>query len=258
MRRGLPKKWPIAGVSHVVVVASAKGGVGKSTTAGLLDADIFGPSIPRMMNLSGQPELSNVDWGSLDVLVVDMPPGTGDTQLTISQQIPISGSVIVSTPQDVALLDARRGVEMFRKVDVPVLGVVQNMSCYVCPNCGHLSHIFGKDGDVPLHLTIREGADTGKPIVVSDPQSPQDGKGTYLLGIAFSAFLCPHNLSVDETGIGRKRVPLHHHCTLTLREGGCWSSLSTLGFAVVTGLSPLLTKLPGKTKVTLTSVLLCL
>ncbi|KAL5483866.1 hypothetical protein EMCRGX_G020284 [Ephydatia muelleri] len=247
MRRGLPKKWPIAGVSHVVVVASAKGGVGKSTTAvnlalgmtsvnkglsvGLLDADIFGPSIPRMMNLSGQPELSKqdrmiplvnygikcmsmgflveekvaivwrglmvmsaiqkllrqVDWGSLDVLVVDMPPGTGDTQLTISQQIPISGSVIVSTPQDVALLDARRGVEMFRKVDVPVLGVVQNMSCYVCPNCGHLSHIFGKDGvkrmadelgadllgDVPLHLTIREGADTGKPIVVSDPQSPQ-------------------------------------------------------------------------------------
>eukprot|EP00731_Ephydatia_muelleri_P036811 Em0329g2a len=210
MRRGLPKKWPIAGVSHVVVVASAKGGVGKSTTAvnlalgmtsvnkglsvGLLDADIFGPSIPRMMNLSGQPELSKqdrmiplvnygikcmsmgflveekvaivwrglmvmsaiqkllrqVDWGSLDVLVVDMPPGTGDTQLTISQQIPISGSVIVSTPQDVALLDARRGVEMFRKVDVPVLGVVQNMSCY---------------GDVPLHLTIREGADTASPLL---------------------------------------------------------------------------------------------
>ncbi|XP_069121258.1 iron-sulfur cluster transfer protein NUBPL-like [Argopecten irradians] len=247
MARGLPKKLPIPGVKHVVVVASGKGGVGKSTTAvnlalglaannprsqvGLLDADIHGPSIPCMMNLQGQPELNNqnlmkplvnfgikcmsmgflvddkqaivwrgpmvmsavqkllrqVMWGPLDYLVVDMPPGTGDTQLSISQNIPISGALIVSTPQDIALLDARRGAQMFHSVNVPVLGLVQNMSVYICPKCGHAEHIFGKDGataiasdlsmdilgDVPLHICIREGSDNGQPVVVSQPQSPQ-------------------------------------------------------------------------------------
>ncbi|XP_033732526.1 iron-sulfur protein NUBPL-like [Pecten maximus] len=247
MARGLPKKLPIPGVKHVVVVASGKGGVGKSTTAvnlalglaannpksqvGLLDADIHGPSIPCMMNLQGQPEINNqnlmkplvnfgikcmsmgflvddkqaivwrgpmvmsavqkllrqVTWGPLDYLVVDMPPGTGDTQLSISQNIPISGALIVSTPQDIALLDARRGAQMFHNVKVPVLGLVQNMSVYVCPKCGHAEHIFGKDGastiasdmgmdiigDVPLHICIREGSDRGQPVVVSQPQSPQ-------------------------------------------------------------------------------------
>jgi len=247
MARGLPKKWPIAGVKHVVVVASGKGGVGKSTTSvnlalgmlasnqslhvGLLDADVYGPSIPKMMNLNGQPELTKqnqmkplvnfgvpcmsmgflveegspivwrglmvmsaiekllrqVAWGELDILVIDMPPGTGDTQLSISQHIPISGAVIVTTPQDIALLDARRGAEMFRKVDVPVLGLIQNMSHYVCPKCQHKAYIFGQDGarnvakemdlellgDIPLHIDIRETSDSGKPIVVSQPDSPQ-------------------------------------------------------------------------------------
>ncbi|XP_064616455.1 iron-sulfur cluster transfer protein NUBPL-like [Liolophura sinensis] len=247
MSKGLPKKLPVAGVKHVIVVASGKGGVGKSTTAvnlalgiaasdtsrsvGLLDADIYGPSIPKMMNLGGGVELTEqqlmkplvnygikcmsmgfmvdekspivwrglmvmsaiqrllrqVAWGPLDYLVIDMPPGTGDAQLTLSQNIPISGAVIVTTPQDIALLDARKGAEMFRKVEVPVLGLVQNMSVYICPNCGHQEHIFGhggghrvaKDmgmdvlGDVPLHLSIRQTSDSGKPIVVSDPDSPQ-------------------------------------------------------------------------------------
>ncbi|XP_071948556.1 iron-sulfur cluster transfer protein NUBPL-like [Antedon mediterranea] len=246
--KGLPKKWPIAGVKQVILVASGKGGVGKSTTAvnlalgiatnnksasvGLLDADIYGPSIPRMMNLSGQqPELTNknlmrpltnfgitcmsmgflvdetspivwrglmvmsaveklirqVSWGPLDYLVVDMPPGTGDTQLSMSQLIPVDGSVIVSTPQDIALMDARRGAEMFKKVDIPVLGLVQNMSVFNCPKCGHSTHIFGHDGakvvakelgldtlvDIPLHLSIRQTSDEGAPIVVSDPESDQ-------------------------------------------------------------------------------------
>uniref|UniRef100_A0A3B4ZSL2 Iron-sulfur cluster transfer protein NUBPL n=1 Tax=Stegastes partitus TaxID=144197 RepID=A0A3B4ZSL2_9TELE len=241
MARGLPKQKPIAGVKQVVVVASGKGGVGKSTTnlsllfqskaVGLLDADVYGPSIPKLMNLKGNPELSDnnrmipltnygvrcmsmgflvedvapivwrglmvmsaierllrqVDWGSLDYLVVDMPPGTGDVQLSITQNIPIAGAVIVSTPQDVALLDARRGAEMFRKVNVPVLGLVQNMSVFQCPNCNHQTHIFGSDGarqladtlevqflgDVPLHLNIRETSDRGQPVVVSSPDSPE-------------------------------------------------------------------------------------
>ncbi|XP_029454773.1 iron-sulfur protein NUBPL isoform X5 [Rhinatrema bivittatum] len=206
MSRGLPKQKPIHGVKQVVVVASGKGGVGKSTTAvnlalglaandmtktvGLLDADVYGPSIPKMMNLNGDPEVSEknlmrplvnygvacmsigflveetapivwrglmvmsaiekllrqVDWGKLDYLVIDMPPGTGDVQLSILQNIPISGAVIVSTPQDIALLDARRGAEMFRIVNVPVLGLVQNMSVFQCPNCKHETHIFGAEG----------------------------------------------------------------------------------------------------------------
>ncbi|XP_020644101.3 iron-sulfur cluster transfer protein NUBPL isoform X2 [Pogona vitticeps] len=234
LARGLPKQKPIEGVKQVLVVASGKGGVGKSTTAvnialalaandstkavGLLDADVYGPSIPKMMNLKGNPEVTPrnlmrplmnygiacmsmgflveeaapivwrglmVDWHQLDYLVIDMPPGTGDVQLSISQNVPIAGAVIVSTPQDIALLDARRGTEMFRKVNVPVLGLVQNMSIFQCPKCKHETQIFGADGvrrlasdldldvlgDVPLHVHIRETSDAGKPIVVSQPQS---------------------------------------------------------------------------------------
>lgn len=247
MGKNLPKKSQIDGVGKVIVVASGKGGVGKSTTAvnlalgiqevdpdkkvGILDADVYGPSLPKMMNLKGpvylnsdnvmiplvnfgvqcmsmgfligendpvvwrglmvmsaiQRMLRQVTWGPIDYLVVDMPPGTGDTQLTLSQSIPIDGAVIVSTPQEIALLDARKGTEMFRKVEVPVLGIVQNMSMYQCPNCGHQEHIFGKDGatqlakdvdtdiigDIPLNISIREAADTGQPIVLSQPGSPQ-------------------------------------------------------------------------------------
>jgi ATP-binding protein involved in chromosome partitioning len=131
--------------------------------------------------------LRDVDWGELDVLVVDMPPGTGDAQLTMAQQVPLAGAIIVSTPQDIALLDARKGLNMFRKVDVPVLGIVENMSTFVCPNCGEESHIFGHGGaraeaerldvdflgDVPLHIAIRETSDTGRPIVIDSPDSPQ-------------------------------------------------------------------------------------
>ncbi|XP_052594464.1 iron-sulfur protein NUBPL isoform X2 [Peromyscus californicus insignis] len=247
MSRGLPKQKPIEGVREVIVVASGKGGVGKSTTAvnlalalaandsskavGLLDVDVYGPSIPKMMNLKGNPELSpnnlmrpllnygiacmsmgflveetaplvwrglmvmsaiekllrQVDWGQLDYLVVDMPPGTGDVQLSVSQNIPISGAVIVSTPQDIALMDARKGAEMFRKVHVPVLGLVQNMSVFQCPKCKHKTHIFGADGarklaqtldldvlgDVPLHLSIREASDMGQPVVFAHPESEE-------------------------------------------------------------------------------------
>ncbi|XP_078089841.1 iron-sulfur cluster transfer protein NUBPL isoform X5 [Mustelus asterias] len=245
MARGLPKQQVIPGVKQIIVVASGKGGVGKSTTAvnlalglaannlvvGLLDADVYGPSIPRMMNLRGNPELTDsnlmrplvnfgiacmsigflieeaapivwrglmvmsaierllrkVDWGNLDYLVIDLPPGTGDVQLSISQNVPISGAVIVSTPQDIALLDAQRAAEMFRKVNVPVLGIVQNMSVFQCPKCKYEIHIFGADGaialatklgldvlgDIPLHLNIRETSDKGQPIVVSHPDSPE-------------------------------------------------------------------------------------
>ena len=235
----------VPGVRSIVAVASGKGGVGKSTTAvnlalglarlglkvGLLDADIYGPSQPRMLGISGRPQspdgkmltpmenygikcmsmgflvaedtpmiwrgpmvqsalqqmLRDVDWGELDVLMVDMPPGTGDAQLTMAQQVPLSGAVIVSTPQDIALIDAKKGLNMFRKVDVPVLGIVENMSTFVCPNCSHESHIFGHGGarreaerlgmdflgEVPLDIQIRETSDEGRPVVVSQADGPQ-------------------------------------------------------------------------------------
>jgi ATP-binding protein involved in chromosome partitioning len=232
----------VPGIKHIVAVASGKGGVGKSTTTanlalgmaanglkvGVLDADIYGPSVPRLFNVSGRPEalsgrmlkplegygvkvmsmgfmveeetpmiwrgpmvisaltqmLREVAWGELDVLVVDMPPGTGDAQLTMAQQVPLAGAVIVSTPQDLALIDARKGLAMFRKVDVPVLGIVENMSYFLCPDCGSRHDIFGHGGaradaerlgvpflgEVPLAMKIRETSDAGTPIVVSDPE----------------------------------------------------------------------------------------
>ena len=232
----------LPGVTSIIAVASGKGGVGKSTTAvnlalglaaeghkvGLLDADIYGPSMPRMMGITGQPTsadgktldpmenygvkvmsmgfmvdeetpmiwrgpmvqsaleqmMRDVNWGELDVLVVDMPPGTGDAQLTMAQRVPLTGAVIVSTPQDIALLDARKGLNMFRKVDVPVFGIIENMSYFSCPNCGDRTEIFGHGGahkeadrlgvdflgEVPLHLDIRTNADGGTPIVVSVPE----------------------------------------------------------------------------------------
>jgi ATP-binding protein involved in chromosome partitioning len=243
----------VPGVSRIIAVASGKGGVGKSTTdvnlalafaanlalamkangrsVGVLDADIYGPSMPRMLGISGRPTsrdgkvmqpmtgfgikcmsmgflvpedtpmiwrgpmvmsalqqmLRDVDWGELDVMMVDMPPGTGDAQLTMAQQVPLAGAVIVSTPQDIALLDARKGLNMFRKVDVPVLGIVENMSYFVCPHCGERSEIFGHGGarreaerlgteflgEVPLHIAIRETSDEGRPIVVSQPESAE-------------------------------------------------------------------------------------
>jgi ATP-binding protein involved in chromosome partitioning len=234
----------VPGVAHIIAVASGKGGVGKSTTAvnfaialkdrglkvGILDADIYGPSMPRLLGLKGQPQqidgnklapmeayglkvmsmgflvdeetpmiwrgpmvmsalsqmLKDVAWGELDVLVVDMPPGTGDAQLTMAQQVPLAGAVIVSTPQDLALIDARKGLNMFRKVNVPVLGIVENMSTFICPHCGEASNIFGHGGakseaarlgvpflgEVPLTLAIRETSDEGRPVVASDPGSP--------------------------------------------------------------------------------------
>ncbi|MDE1148460.1 MAG: iron-sulfur cluster carrier protein ApbC [Azospirillaceae bacterium] len=238
---GKPAKAGIPGVGAIIAVASGKGGVGKSTTSvnlalalaanglkvGLLDADIYGPSMPRMMGLSGKPDsadgkhldplvnygvkvmsmgflvaedtpmiwrgpmvmsaltqmLRDVAWAPLDVLVVDMPPGTGDAQLTMAQSVPLAGAVIVSTPQDIALLDARKGLNMFRRVDVPVLGIIENMSYFCCPNCGHRSDIFSHGGareeaqklgieflgEVPLDIAIRETSDAGTPITVTQP-----------------------------------------------------------------------------------------
>ena len=234
----------VPGVANIIAVASGKGGVGKSTVAinlalalkekglrvGVLDADIYGPSMPRLLGLKGQPQqiagnqldpmqayglkvmsmgflvdeetpmiwrgpmvmsalsqmLKDVAWGELDVLVVDMPPGTGDAQLTMAQQVPLAGAVIVSTPQDLALIDARKGLNMFRRVNVPVLGLVENMSTFICPYCGERSDIFGHGGakaeaarlgvpflgEVPLTLAIRETSDAGRPVVATDPSSP--------------------------------------------------------------------------------------
>jgi ATP-binding protein involved in chromosome partitioning len=234
---------PIDNVKNIIAVASGKGGVGKSTTAvnlalalsaegakvGILDADIYGPSQPRMLGITGKPEsvdgktlepmhsyhlqamsigflideetpmiwrgpmvtqaleqlLNDTNWSDLDYLVIDLPPGTGDTQLTLAQKVPVSGAIIVTTPQDIALLDARKGLKMFQKVEVPVLGIVENMSTHICSKCGHEEHIFGQGGgaamsaqygvdllgSLPLDIAIREETDSGKPTVVAEPES---------------------------------------------------------------------------------------
>ena len=234
------RQTAIPGVKRIIAVASGKGGVGKSTTAanlalglaalgwrvGVLDADIYGPSMPRLFGLRGKPEtdgkimhpmeaygikvmsigflvdeevamiwrgpmvqsaltqmMRDVAWGELDCLVVDMPPGTGDAQLTMAQTVPLAGAVIVSTPQDLALIDARRAVAMFKKVNIPILGVLENMSYFLCPHCGERSDVFAHGGarheaerlevpflgEVPLHMTIRENSDAGRPVVAVDP-----------------------------------------------------------------------------------------
>jgi len=240
----MSRQAEIPGVAAIIAVASGKGGVGKSTTAlnlalglrdlglkvGLLDADIYGPSVPRLTGIHEKPELTedrkmipierfglsvmsigflveedtamiwrgpmvmsaitqmlrDVVWGTLDVLVVDMPPGTGDAQLTLAQNVPLKGAVIISTPQDLSLIDARRGLAMFKKVNVPVLGIVENMSYFQCPHCGTKSDIFGHGGarheaerlgvpflgEVPLHMAIRATSDAGRPVVVSEPDGP--------------------------------------------------------------------------------------
>jgi len=238
-----PLSAPIPGIRAIIAVASGKGGVGKSTTAvnlalalrslglrvGLLDADIYGPSMPRLLGIAERPAVEDnvvspverygikvmsmgflmdeespviwrgpmvvtalmqmtreVNWGELDVMVLDMPPGTGDAQLTMAQQIPLQGAVIVSTPQDLALIDARKGLKMFRNVSVPILGIVENMSTFICPHCGKGSDIFGHGGAeedarrlgvpflgaIPLHMSIRETSDAGTPVVVSEPEGP--------------------------------------------------------------------------------------
>jgi ATP-binding protein involved in chromosome partitioning len=240
----MSKQSEIPGVAAVIAVASGKGGVGKSTTAlnlalglrdlglrvGLLDADIYGPSVPRLTGIHEKPALDDnrkmipiqrfglsimsigflveedtamiwrgpmvmsaitqmlrdVAWGTLDILVVDMPPGTGDAQLTLAQNVPLKGAVIISTPQDLSLIDARRGLAMFRKVNVPVLGIVENMSYFQCPECGTRSDIFGHGGarheaerlgvpflgEIPLHISIRTSSDAGNPVVASEPDGP--------------------------------------------------------------------------------------
>ena len=240
----MSRQAEIPGIAAVIAVASGKGGVGKSTTAlnlalglrdlglrvGLLDADIYGPSVPRLTGLREKPQLNDdrkmiplqrfglkimsigflveedtamiwrgpmvmsaitqmlrdVEWGTLDILVVDMPPGTGDAQLTLAQNVPLKGAVIISTPQDLSLIDARRGLAMFKKVNVPVLGIVENMSYFQCPHCGTKSDIFGHGGarheaerlkvpflgEIPLHMSIRATSDSGTPVVESEPDGP--------------------------------------------------------------------------------------
>ena len=238
-----PQKIP--GIDRILAIASGKGGVGKSTVAsnlacalaaegrrvGMLDADVYGPSQPRMLGVSGRPAspdgktilplrnygvtmmsiglmtnedqavvwrgpmlmgalqqmMTQVQWGALDVLIVDLPPGTGDVQMTLSQKADVTGALIVSTPQDVALLDARKGIDMFNQLKVPIIGMIENMSTHICTNCGHEEHVFGHGGvaaeaeklgvpllaEIPLHLSIRQASDGGAPIVVSAPDSPQ-------------------------------------------------------------------------------------
>ena len=240
----MSRQSEIPGIAAVIAVASGKGGVGKSTTAlnlalglrdlglrvGLLDADIYGPSVPRLTGIREKPALNDdrkmipiqrfglsimsigflveedtamiwrgpmvmsaitqmlrdVVWGTLDILVVDMPPGTGDAQLTLAQNVPLKGAIIISTPQDLSLIDARRGLAMFRKVNVPVLGIVENMSYFQCPHCGTQSDIFGHGGarheaerlgvpflgEIPLHISIRAMSDSGTPVVESEPDGP--------------------------------------------------------------------------------------
>lgn len=240
----MSKQSEIPGIAAVIAVASGKGGVGKSTTAlnlalglrdlglrvGLLDADIYGPSVPRLTGIREKPQLNDdrkmiplqrfglaimsigflveedtamiwrgpmvmsaitqmlrdVAWGTLDILVVDMPPGTGDAQLTLAQNVPLKGAIIISTPQDLSLIDARRGLAMFKKVNVPVLGIVENMSYFQCPHCGTRSDIFGHGGarheaerlgvpflgEIPLHMSIRVTSDSGTPVVQSEPDGP--------------------------------------------------------------------------------------
>ncbi|MFK7761746.1 MAG: Mrp/NBP35 family ATP-binding protein [Roseobacter sp.] len=238
-----PQKIP--GIDRIIAIASGKGGVGKSTVSsniacalaaegrrvGLLDADVYGPSQPRMLGVSGRPAspdgkiilpmrnfgvtmmsiglmtnddqatvwrgpmlmgalqqmMNQVQWGALDVLIVDLPPGTGDVQMTLAQKFHVDGAVVVSTPQDVALLDARKGIDMFNQLSTPILGMIENMSTHICSNCGHEEHVFGHGGvaaeaekigvpllaEIPLHLDIRMAADGGAPIVVSKPESTQ-------------------------------------------------------------------------------------
>ena len=240
----MSRQAEIPGVAAIIAVASGKGGVGKSTTAinlalglrdlglrvGLLDADIYGPSVPRLTGIHEKPQLNDerkmiplqrfglsimsigflveeetamiwrgpmvmsaitqmlrdVAWGTLDVLVVDMPPGTGDAQLTLAQNVPLKGAIIISTPQDLSLIDARRGLAMFKKVNVPVLGIIENMSYFQCPHCGTQSDIFGHGGarheaerlavpflgEIPLHMSIRTTSDSGTPVVESEPDGP--------------------------------------------------------------------------------------
>ncbi|WP_108483227.1 Mrp/NBP35 family ATP-binding protein [Oceaniglobus ichthyenteri] len=246
MRKSEPKgPQKIPGVDRILAIASGKGGVGKSTVAsnlacalaaegrrvGMLDADVYGPSQPRMLGVSGRPAspdgktilplrnygvtmmsiglmtnedqavvwrgpmlmgalqqmMMQVQWGALDVLIVDLPPGTGDVQMTLAQKADVTGALIVSTPQDVALLDARKGIDMFNQLNVPIVGMIENMSTHICTNCGHEEHVFGHGGvaseaaklgvpllaEIPLHLSIRQASDGGAPIVVSAPDSAQ-------------------------------------------------------------------------------------
>ena len=265
---GARERIELPGVKHIVAIASGKGGVGKSTTAAnlavafarqglkvaMFDADIFGPSQPRMMGLAGKKPssdgkkvtplenhgvkvmsigfmiaedspivwrgpmvmgaleqmLRDVDWGELDIMVVDMPPGTGDAQLTMSQRVPLAGAVIVSTPQDIALLDARKGLNMFRKVEVPILGVIENMSYYVCPKCGNRDDIFDHGGahrtadelgapflgEIPLDLNIRINSDGGVPIVAAEPD-----------GVHAQVYLKIAARIWSELGSAQKRAP---------------------------------------------------